>query len=205
MTRIIAGVAGGRRLATPPGDSTRPTSDRVREAIFSALESHLGSWSGVRFLDLFAGSGAVGLEAVSRGASCATLVEHHRRAAAVARRNAATLGLSGIEVVTARAEAYVARHRDAAVAGADPGTGPPGCFDVVFLDPPYDFGGDAVTALLRELVLARVVCAEGVVVVERSARDDPLVWPDGLAGDRSKRYGETLVWYGHATERQPPG
>ena len=95
MTRIIAGSAGGRRIKAPAGQSTRPTSDRVREALFSAVDAALGSLSGLRFLDVYAGSGAVGLEARSRGAGVVTLVEHDRRTAAVIRENARTLGFHG--------------------------------------------------------------------------------------------------------------
>jgi len=185
VTRIIAGSAGGRRLSTPPGESTRPTADRVREAVFSALESSLGSWAGVRFLDLFAGSGAVGLEAVSRGAAHATLVEQHRRAAGVARRNAQAVGLADVAVVTVRAEAFLLRPEHE-------------CFDVVFADPPYTLPGAAVTELLASLVTHGWLCDDAVVVVERSARDEDLRWPEGIRGDRVKRYGETAVWYGHA-------
>jgi 16S rRNA (guanine966-N2)-methyltransferase len=185
VTRIIAGSAGGRRLSTPSGEATRPTADRVREAVFSALESSLGSWAGVRFLDLFAGSGAVGLEAVSRGASHATLVEQHRRAAGIARRNAQTVGLSGVEVVTSRAEAFLLRPEHE-------------CFHVVFADPPYTLQGAAVTGLLTLLVAHGWLCDAAVVVVERSARTEDLRWPEGIRGDRVRRYGETAVWYGLA-------
>ncbi|MGH3315252.1 MAG: 16S rRNA (guanine(966)-N(2))-methyltransferase RsmD [Nocardioidaceae bacterium] len=187
MTRIIAGAAGGRRLSTPPGDSTRPTADRVREAVFSTLESAMGSLAGVRFLDLFAGSGAVGLEAVSRGAAHATLVEQHRRTAAVARDNVRTLGFTDVEVVTARAEVFVQRP-------------PAQPYDVVFLDPPYTLGNDAVGDLLGLLVAQHWLRPDAVVVVERSARDAALPWPEGIRADRSKRYGETVVWYGRASQ-----
>jgi 16S rRNA (guanine966-N2)-methyltransferase len=186
VTRIIAGAARGRRLATPPGDATRPTADRVREAVFSTLESAVGSWAGLRFLDLFAGSGAVGLEAVSRGAAHATLVEQHRRTAAVALGNARTLGFSTVEVVAGRAEAVV-RHP------------PAHRYDVAFLDPPYTLAGDVVTALLADLVEHGWLQRDAVVVVERSTRDTGLAWPSGIAEDRAKRYGETTVWYGRAT------
>jgi 16S rRNA (guanine966-N2)-methyltransferase len=184
VTRIIAGSAGGRRLSTPSGDTTRPTSDRVREAVFSALESSLGSWAGVRFLDLFAGSGAVGLEAMSRGATHATLVEQHRRVAGTARRNAQTLGLS-VEVVTARVETFLLRPDHDR-------------FHVVFADPPYILEGAAVTDLLTRLVEQGWLCDEAVVAVERSARDEDLRWPEGIRGGRARRYGETVVWYGRA-------
>jgi 16S rRNA (guanine966-N2)-methyltransferase len=194
VTRIIAGSAGGRRLSTPPGEGTRPTSDRVREAVFSALESALGTLHGVRFLDLYAGSGAIGLEAVSRGAAHATLVEQHRRAAGVARRNARDLGFTGVEVVTARAESFVRRTS----AQDDPGepAGRRGRYDVVFADPPYTMPGEAVTELLRDLVAHGWVEDDAVVVVERSSRDPDLVWPEGIEPHRARRYGETRVWYG---------
>jgi 16S rRNA (guanine966-N2)-methyltransferase len=195
VTRIIGGSVGGRRLATPPGDGTRPTTDRVREAVFSALESALGSLVGVRFLDLFAGSGAVGLEAVSRGAAHATLVEHHRRAAGVARRNARTLGLADVDVVVARAETFLPRDR--AHASAPDGTH--GCYDVVYVDPPYQLAGDAVTDLLALLVEHGWLGDDAVVAVERSVRDPDLRWPPGLRAQRHRRYGETVVWYGRAT------
>ena len=111
MTRIIAGTAGGRRIKTPAGDGTRPTSDRVREALFSAIDSELGSIAGLRFLDVYAGSGAVGLEARSRGAGVVTLVEHDRRAAALIRENARTLGFTGIDVVVAPVAARATASR----------------------------------------------------------------------------------------------
>ena len=186
MTRIIAGSAGGRRLSTPPGDSTRPTADRVREAVFSSLESMVGSWAGIRFLDLFAGSGAVGLEAASRGAAHVTLVEQHRRTAGVARRNAQTLAFPSVEVVTARAETVVQQPPEAG-------------YDVAFLDPPYALSGASVGRLLDALVEHGWLRPRAVVVVERSARDDDLAWPDGIAAERSRKYGETAVWYGRAT------
>jgi 16S rRNA (guanine966-N2)-methyltransferase len=192
VTRIIAGSVGGRRLSTPRGEATRPTSDRVREAVFSTLESAFGSWAGVCFLDLFAGSGAVGLEAVSRGAAHATLVEQHPRTAATARRNARTLDLTAVDVVVSRADAFVRAGPGAAGTGCD-------CYHVAFLDPPYTLPGPDVSALLASLVEHRRLCRDAVVVVERAARDDDLAWPHGLSADRVRRYGETVVWYGRAT------
>ncbi len=130
MTRIIAGVAGGRRIETPKGADTRPTSDRVREALFGALDAR-GALDGAAVLDLFAGSGALGLEAASRGARSVVLVESGREATAVARRNAATLGLDGVRVVQAPVQRYLATATHAPL-------DPPA--DVVLLDPPYGFG-----------------------------------------------------------------
>lgn len=185
MTRIIAGTAGGRRLKTPTGGATRPTSDRVREALFSALDAAIGSIAGLRFLDLYAGSGAVGLEARSRGAGVVTLVEHDRRTAALIRENVRTLGFTQVDVVAST----VAR------ALAAPPRAP---YDLVFCDPPYAVADDTVRADLEALRDQRWLAEGALVVVERSARGAGLVWPDGFAPDRSKRYGETTLWYGHA-------
>src|SRR5882757_4934568 len=126
MTRVIAGRAGGRRLAVPPGTGTRPTSDRAREGLFSTWQSLLGGpLEGERVLDLYAGTGAVGLEALSRGAGHALLVEADARAARTVRENVRSLGLPGAEVRSAKAEQVV----------AGPPPGDP--YDLLFLDPPY--------------------------------------------------------------------
>lgn len=109
MTRVIAGSAGGRRLAVPPGRDTRPTSDRAREGLFSTVQALLGPLDGLRVADLFAGSGAVGLEALSRGAAHALLVESHPRAAKVIRQNADALGLPGAQPCADRVERLVRR------------------------------------------------------------------------------------------------
>jgi 16S rRNA (guanine966-N2)-methyltransferase len=185
VTRIIAGTAGGRRLQTPRGQATRPTGDRVREALFSAVESWCGSLEGLRFLDLYAGSGAVGLEAWSRGAGVVTLVEQDRRTAALVARNATTLGFHRAEV---RAQSV---RQVLALPPAAP-------YDVVFCDPPYPLPDEAVHADLVALVEHDWLVPEALVVVERAARGPALVWPEGLVGERSRRYGETMLWYGHA-------
>ena len=186
MTRIIGGAAGGRRLHTPRGAATRPTSDRVREALFSAIESWCGSLTGLRFLDLYAGSGAVGLEAWSRGAGVVTLVEHDRRTAALIGRNAAALGFAKADVVAGSVATTLA-------------TTPAAPYDIVFSDPPYPLADAAVTADLGALVAHGWLVPDGLVVVERSVRGPDLRWPEGIEGHRSKRYGETVLWYGHAT------
>ncbi len=185
MTRIIGGSAGGRRLSTPRGQNTRPTSDRVREALFSAIESWCGSLSGLRFLDLYAGSGAVGLEARSRGAGVVTLVEQDRRTASLISGNAKALGFSHVEVLAASVAATLLRS-------------PVASYDVVFLDPPYPLPNAEVEAALAALVTHGWLSPGALVVVERSARGAPPEWPDGLGAGRDKRYGETLLRYGHA-------
>ena len=184
MTRIIGGSAGGRRLATPRGTSTRPSSDRVRDALFSAIESWCGSLQGLRFLDLYAGSGAVGLEAWSRGAGVVTLVEQDRRTAALISNNAKTLGFPKANVVVGPVTATLARP-------------PVAPYDVVFLDPPYPTTGDEVDGNLEQLSGEWVVPG-GMVVVERSSRSRAPHWPSWFSETRERKYGETTLWYGHA-------
>ncbi len=188
MSRIVAGVAGGCRLAVPAGTRVRPTSDRVREAVFSALESARGPWTGARVLDLYAGTGALGLEALSRGAARVEMVEHARPVLSVLRRNVATVGLPGAHVVAVRVEKYLRA----------PAAGPPDrAVDVVLADPPYPLPGRAVTEVLAALVRQSWLADDALVVVERATRGEPLRWPPGLVGTRDRRYGETTVWYGH--------
>jgi 16S rRNA (guanine966-N2)-methyltransferase len=184
MTRIIAGAHGGRRLAAPTGSLTRPTSDRVREALFSSLET-MTDLSGARFADLFAGSGAVGLEALSRGASHALLVEADVRAARVIRDNIGTL--------KAGAAARLVTGKVSQVLGAPPEGGP---YDVVFADPPYAVDELEIGELQRTLLAGGWLAPQAVLAVERPTRGAPLSWVDGITADRSRRYGETTLWYG---------
>jgi len=185
MTRIIGGSAGGRRISTPRGVATRPTSDRVREALFSAIESWCGSLQGLRFLDLYAGSGAIGLEAWSRGAGVVTMIEQDRRTAALITANAKDLGFAKADV------------RIAAVSGALH-TAPAAPYDIAFLDPPYPLEDAAVDTDLAALASNSWLVPGALVVVERSARSTEPNWPEGLEAMRSRRYGETVLWYGHA-------
>ena len=186
MTRIVAGSAGGRRLAVPPGQGTRPTSERTREGLFSSLEA-LGGLSGARVLDLYAGSGAVGLEALSRGAVHALLVESDVRVARLIRDNARALGLAGAEVVTGRVQRVV----------AGPPLGEP--YDIVFADPPYTLAAAALDAVLADLAGYGWLAPGAVVAVERRHGDPEPVWPEPLQPVRHRRYGDTTLWYGHAT------
>jgi 16S rRNA (guanine966-N2)-methyltransferase len=205
VARVIAGEAGGRRLAVPGGRDTRPTSDRAREGLFATVSSIVGSLAGARVLDLFAGSGAVGLEALSRGAERVLLVESAARAVRVIRANIASTGLVGAEVVADRVERVLAR-------GPAPGDGP---YDIVFADPPYALPGEDVTRVLSLLARGddpRTPSREGVadrnwlapaalVIVERATRSGPVRWPEGFAPDRARRYGEATFWYGFAPSR----
>lgn len=185
MTRIIGGSAGGRRLVTPRGQNTRPTSDRVREALFSAVESWCGSLAGLRFLDLYAGSGAVGLEARSRGAGVVTLVEQDRHTASLIGQNVKTLGFHHVEIVNAGVAATLLRS-------------PVAPYDVVFLDPPYPTANAEVEHVLAALVAHDWLSPAALIVVERASRGEPPAWPEGLAPGRDRKYGETLLRYGHA-------
>lgn len=193
MTRVIAGAAGGRRLAVPPGTGTRPTSDRAREGMFSSWEAQLGgpaAWQGLRFLDLYGGSGAVGLEALSRGAAHALLVESDARAVRVIRENVRSLGLRGAEVRAAKAHQVLA--------------GPPPAqpYHLVFLDPPYAVPDDDLREILLTLRTGGWLTPDALATVERSTRGGVFGWPEGFSQLRSRRYGEGTLWYGHAAARE---
>ena len=192
MTRVIAGSAGGRRLRTPPGNRTRPTSDRVREALFSALEAAWGGWSGLRVLDLYAGSGALGLEALSRGAAALTAVEQDRVTARLVGANARALGLDrATDVVTGAVGTVL-----------DRGPGERGLYDLALADPPYPRSEDDLARDLR--ALPSWLAPGALVVLERSARSPEPTWPHGWAAERSRRYGETVLWYGRAAPSPRP-
>jgi len=178
VTRIVAGVAGGRRLLVPSG-GTRPTSDRVREALFSAL-AHDPGIDGAAVLDLGAGSGALGLEALSRGAAHVLFVEPDPRAAAVLRRNLAAVGLPGGQVRVAPAAAVLS------------GRGPRG-YDVLLVDPPYAIPDAEVADWLSTAAAHGWLAPDATVVVERSSRDGPFPWPEPLRRVRERRYGETTL------------
>ena len=196
MARVIAGEAGGRRLAVPDGRDTRPTSDRAREGLFATIVSMTGSLAGARVLDLYAGSGAVGLEALSRGAEHVLLVESGSRAAGVIRDNIEAIGLAGAEVVTGRVERVLARGP------ALPGEGR-GRYDVVFADPPYALAADEVSGMLT-LLLRGWLAPEALVIVERATRSGPVSWPTGFVPDRARRYGEATFWYGRGPSGPDP-
>lgn len=189
MTRIIGGEAGGRRIAAPRGVATRPTTDRVREALFSAIEAWCGSLSGLRFLDLYAGSGAVGLEAWSRGAGVVTMVEQDRRTSAMITANARELGFTRAQVVTGPVATALSRA-------------PQAPYDVAFLDPPYAHADETVVSDLTSLRDQGWLVPGAMVVVERAARGAEPAWPDGFTDTREKKYGETVLWYVHAA--RPP-
>ena len=175
---MIAGSLGGRRLRAVPGTVARPTSDRVRESLFAILGRE-----GVedrRVLDLFAGSGALAIEALSRGAASAVLVEPAPAAVKVIRANLADLGLDRVATVRrTRAEAWLRSQRD-------------GPFDLVLLDPPYDIPVGQLAGVLARL--ARTALAPGAtVVLEASSRSEAPPWPPELEAREPRRYGGTTL------------
>lgn len=189
MTRIIAGAARGRRLGVP-GRGTRPTSDRVRESLFSSLDSTWiadgSAWSDVVALDLYAGSGALGLEALSRGARAAVLVERSRAALPVLRANVGAVGLPGAHVVAADVDRIAAQPS------------PAGSASLVLADPPYEVAAFVVRGQLEALRSGGWIAPGAVVVVERPARDDESPLPQGWAEERRRAFGDTVLWYGRA-------
>jgi 16S rRNA (guanine966-N2)-methyltransferase len=187
MTRIIAGAAGRVTLAVPKA-GTRPTSDRVREALFSALEAR-DAVRAARVLDLYAGSGALGLEAASRGAASVVLVERNPGASRVAKANAALVARAFAPADAPRLELRTAAVLSYLAAAEGP-------FDLVFSDPPYEQGEEGLAADLRALV--PLLAPHALVVVERSSRSPEPAWPEGLMPEKPKRYGETTVWFARA-------
>lgn len=186
--RIVGGTAGGRRLQAPEGRDTRPTADRTREALFSTLATL--AEAGARFLDLYAGSGAVGLEARSRGAAAVTLLEHNPGALRVLRENVAALALGECTVLAGKVATVLARGSDAV-------------FEVVFADPPYALPAPDLAEVLGLAVAHGWLAAEAVVVVERAGRDRDWVWPDGFLDVQHRRYGEATLWYGRRIGADP--
>ncbi len=177
MTRIVAGAAGGRRLVVP--SSARPTTDRVREAMFNMLAARL-DFDGIGVLDLYAGSGALGLEALSRGAGSVLLVDSDRRAAETITRNIATVGLPGASVRRGAVSAVLA-------------AGAPAPVDLVLADPPYDVPATQIQSVIAALVDGAWVRPGSVVVIERPSSAPEVVWPSGWEAWPARRYGDTRL------------
>jgi 16S rRNA (guanine966-N2)-methyltransferase len=188
MTRVIAGAAGGRRIAIPRGLATRPTSDRAREGLFGTAIAVLGGLEGIRVLDLYAGSGAVGLEALSRGAAHVLFAESASAAVRAIRSNIGALAMDGAEIAAEPVRRVLAR-----------GPGPGGPYGFVFADPPYAVDDGEIAAVLAALRdHGWLAPPHTLVAVERATRSGPFPWPEGYVPDRSRRYGEATLWYGFA-------
>jgi 16S rRNA (guanine966-N2)-methyltransferase len=181
MTRLISGVAGGRRLKVPR-TGVRPTGDRAREALFNSLKTLL-DLRGAAVLDLYAGSGALGLEALSRGAGTVVFVESSPGVLPVLKANLAAVGIPGARVVAGSVPTVV-------------GGAPPVRFDLVLADPPYAAPDGEVVGVLERLAQNGWLAPGAVVVVERSSRNELFEWPTPLVGLRDRRYGEALLRYG---------
>lgn len=183
--RIIAGLGKGRNLFSPSG-STRPTSDRAREALFSTLESEFGSLNDLAFLDLYCGSGAVGVEALSRGAAVIYAVDNDEKATEVARANLALLeNISGIgtnSVYTSSVGKFLEKGADLQ-------------FDVVFIDPPYDLPNSEIEKIMESLVRNGFLKKSSVVAIERDSKSKPLKWPSGLTESKVRKYGAATIFY----------
>lgn len=181
--RIVAGTHRGRTIVAPAGTDTRPTSDRVREALFSTLEARFRAVHGACVLDAFAGSGALGLEALSRGAERITFVDTAKSAVAIIRKNAETLGL------TERTTVVIA---DLLRSSPTPPAGYP--FSLLFLDPPYRIVPAQVSRLLEDLARVEALAPGAVIVYEHGASSEA-EWPRGFVPGGDKRYGDTAVSY----------
>jgi len=190
MTRIIGGDFRGRSIKVPDAE-TRPTSSRVREAIFSSVEHAVSGLDDLRVLDLFSGSGAFGIESISRGAADAVLIEKDLRAADTLHTNVANFGIKNARVVIADAFTDVAQKSGR------------GTFDVVFIDPPYSFEDQDVDILIANLVQNDWLNEYAVIVVERSSRSQ-VQWPDSVEELRKKVYGDTSIWYGQYLTNEDP-
>ncbi len=182
--RVIAGSARGRRLDVPAGDDVRPTKDRVREAVFSALDAR-GAVTDASVLDLYAGTGALAIEALSRGAARAVLVERSRVAAATARRNLDATGFANVARVETRDVSTFLSARP-----------PEAPFGLVLCDPPYDIDDEQLASVLDRLAGSGWLTDDVVVVVERAPRAST-VTPSGLRVGWERRFGDTLVWFFH--------
>ncbi len=184
MSRIIAGAAGGTTLVSVPGSLTRPTTDRVKEALFSRLDA-FEVIADARVLDLYAGSGSLGVESASRGAQAVDLVEFDGKASEVCQRNADLVNTVArrkvVSVHRAKVESFLDRTKEAVR------------WDLVFLDPPYPLEEPALAEVLTKL---GAHLAEGaVVVVERSSRSPEPTWPEGMERFAERKYGETRLWF----------
>jgi 16S rRNA (guanine966-N2)-methyltransferase len=190
--RIIGGSAKGKSLNSP-SDKTRPTSDRAREGLFSTLESEFGSIADLNFLDLFSGSGAVGVEALSRGANRVTSVEQHAPTAQIANKNFLLVNeTNGVfEVVNADALKFVSAPSRVG-------------FDIIFADPPYELSNTDVEKMLQNIVDNNLLKPNGLIAIERESKSKEFTWPSPLAPLKMRAYGQGSIYYGKNSDNFKP-
>jgi 16S rRNA (guanine966-N2)-methyltransferase len=182
--RIIAGSSKGKTLFSPT-EKTRPTSDRAREGLFSSLESEFGSMHELNFLDLYSGSGAVGVEALSRGAASVYSVEDHSPTAAIATKNFGLVnGASGkFQVISTAAERFVSTPHQIS-------------FDIIFMDPPYEVSNEVIERLLLDITSNNLLKRNGIIAIERETKKTPFAWPKPFIAEKVRSYGQGSIFYG---------
>lgn len=182
--RIIAGSSKGKTLFSPP-ETTRPTSDRAREGLFSSLESEFGSINNLNVLDLFAGSGAVGVEALSRGAANVFAVEQHEPTSRIAQKNFELVkNASGkFTVINSPALRFVSAPRQIT-------------FDIIFMDPPYEVSNSDIEELVTAIELNGLLAERGLIAIERASKNSPFAWPAPFIQEKIRSYGQGSIFYG---------
>jgi 16S rRNA (guanine966-N2)-methyltransferase len=182
--RIIAGSSKGKTLFSPTG-KTRPTSDRAREGLFSSLDSEFGSMSELNFLDLFSGSGAVGVEALSRGAANVYSVEDHSPTAVIAAKNFELVAKSTgkFTVITSTTERFVATPHQIS-------------FDIIFMDPPYDLANSEIEKIITEINSNNLLKRNGIIAIERETKKAQFAWPQPFIEEKVRSYGQGSIFYG---------
>ena len=190
--RIIAGIGKGRKLFSPPS-ITRPTSDRAREGLFSSLTSTFTSLEGLHFLDLFAGSGAVGVEALSRGAALVEAVESNQVSADVCKQNFELLSSqSGVGKFKVHGKTTFEFLNHTA---SEP-------YEIIYIDPPYEVANSEIEKILKKILTLNLLNKHGVVAIERDAKAKSFTWPDGFTEEKIRSYGAGSIHYGALTERK---
>jgi 16S rRNA (guanine966-N2)-methyltransferase len=182
--RIIAGSSKGKTLFSPT-EKTRPTSDRAREGLFSSLESEFGSMNELNFLDLYSGSGAVGVEALSRGAANVFSVEDHEPTARIATQNFELVKnpAGKFSVISTTAERFVAAPHQIS-------------FDIIFMDPPYEVANLVIEKLLTDIYENNLLKRNGIVAIERETKMKPFNWPSPFIQEKIRSYGQGSIFYG---------
>lgn len=186
--RIIAGSAKGKTLFSPPDARTRPTSDRAREGLFSSLVSEFSSLSGLHFLDLFAGSGAVGVEALSRGAALVHAVEADGEMGNVAIKN--------FQLVKSASGSYRVFHTKAERFLESTDSKEKRGYDIIFMDPPYELSNQGIEELLHLISTRDILHPLGMIAIERESKGAPFLWPTPLEEYKVRSYGQGSIYYG---------